>query len=82
VCNGIGQDIVIEKIVCPNCRGTKAYTSAKSNTIVDCNRCNEDGTIMNITYPKCSFCKGTGIRIWTDKILRPVPVQCAEDKEL
>ncbi len=80
VCHGTKQDVLTRRIECPDCCGTKKKLY-NNELHTECRRCDVDGTIFDAVWITCPFCKGTGVREWTDKILRPVPVQYVEERE-
>jgi DnaJ-class molecular chaperone len=70
VCHGTKQDVLIGRITCPDCRGKKMKWN-QNGSYSKCNRCDKNGTIFDPIWVECSSCKGSGIRTWIDKMIRP-----------
>jgi len=81
VCYGTKQNVMTGRKVCEDCGGTKKVATYNNTVFVPCNRCDKDGTHFYVKWVECEYCKGTGLRTWVDIMIRPVPVQYAEDKE-
>jgi DnaJ-class molecular chaperone len=81
VCHGTKQDVLTGRKVCEDCGGTKKVARYNNSVFIPCNRCDKDGTHFYAKWITCEYCKGTGLRTWVDTMIRPVPVQYAEDKE-